>query len=238
MDDAPAVVPATKDHTNRDSVLRFEKTLSNIQQVTARSGKVIAIATAGDEHIHQLVSHVLFVPPAPELLLPILDVIPVPLLAYHSAVPRPEKKVAAITSGALWSPIEEGEAEPRDPLFLPSSRTLPRRSTPPHNAAGHHPNSVILSELSESVARAFARNIQSRRESNGPAVPFRCDDFRLAAARASIEADPKGPWNVLANRNGRHARAIPAETSWSPVIRPHSWQNTNRACSAAPAARR
>ena len=45
-----------------DSVLRYEKTLSNIQEVTARSGKVIAVATEGDDHIGQLVDHVLFVP--------------------------------------------------------------------------------------------------------------------------------------------------------------------------------
>ena len=84
----PVVVLATKDESNRDSVLRYEKTLSNIQEVTARSGKVIAVATHGDEHIGQLVDHVLFVPPAPELLLPVLDVIPLQLLAYHIAVRR------------------------------------------------------------------------------------------------------------------------------------------------------
>jgi glutamine---fructose-6-phosphate transaminase (isomerizing) len=84
----PVVVLATKDESNRDSVLRYEKTLSNIQEVTARSGKVIAVATQGDEQIGQLVDHVLFVPTAPELLLPVLDVIPMQLLAYHIAVRR------------------------------------------------------------------------------------------------------------------------------------------------------
>jgi glucosamine--fructose-6-phosphate aminotransferase (isomerizing) len=84
----PVVVLATKDDSNRDSVLRYEKTLSNIQEVTARSGKVIAVAIEGDEHIRQLVDHVLYVPPASELLLPVLDVIPLQLLAYHIAVRR------------------------------------------------------------------------------------------------------------------------------------------------------
>jgi glutamine---fructose-6-phosphate transaminase (isomerizing) len=84
----PVVVLATKDENNRDSVLRYEKTLSNIQEVTARSGKVIAIAIEGDEHIRQLVDHVLYVPAASELLLPVLDVIPLQLLAYHIAVRR------------------------------------------------------------------------------------------------------------------------------------------------------
>jgi glucosamine--fructose-6-phosphate aminotransferase (isomerizing) len=84
----PVVVLATKDNDNRDSRLRYEKTLSNIQEVTARSGKVIAVAIEGDEEIKQLVDHVLYVPSAPELLLPILDVIPLQLLAYHIAVRR------------------------------------------------------------------------------------------------------------------------------------------------------
>jgi glucosamine--fructose-6-phosphate aminotransferase (isomerizing) len=84
----PVVVLATKDESNPNSVLRYEKTLSNIQEVTARSGKVIAVAIQGDEHIKQLVDHVLYVPPASELLLPVLDVIPLQLLAYHIAVRR------------------------------------------------------------------------------------------------------------------------------------------------------
>jgi glutamine---fructose-6-phosphate transaminase (isomerizing) len=84
----PVVVLATKDESNRDSKLRYEKTLSNIQEVTARSGKVIAVAIEGDEQIAQLVDHVLYVPSAPELLLPVLDVIPLQLLAYHFAVRR------------------------------------------------------------------------------------------------------------------------------------------------------
>jgi len=84
----PVVVLATQDRNNRDSKLRYEKTLSNIQEVTARSGKVIAVAVEGDEQIKQLVDHVLYVPHASELLLSVLDVIPLQLLAYHIAVRR------------------------------------------------------------------------------------------------------------------------------------------------------
>ena len=84
----PVVVLATQDKSNRDSKLRYEKTLSNIQEVTARSGKVIAVAVEGDEEIKQLVDHVLYVPHASELLLAVLDVIPLQLLAYHIAVRR------------------------------------------------------------------------------------------------------------------------------------------------------
>jgi glucosamine--fructose-6-phosphate aminotransferase (isomerizing) len=84
----PVVVLATKDDNNRGSKQRYEKTLSNIQEVTTRSGKVIAVAIEGDEKIGQLVDHVLYVPAAPELLLPVLDVVPLQLLAYHIAVRR------------------------------------------------------------------------------------------------------------------------------------------------------
>jgi len=84
----PVVCIATKDPTDPASVLKYEKTLSNIQEVTARSGRVIAIATEGDKEIQHLVEHVIHIPPAPELLLPILEVVPLQLLAYHIAVRR------------------------------------------------------------------------------------------------------------------------------------------------------
>jgi glucosamine--fructose-6-phosphate aminotransferase (isomerizing) len=84
----PVVVLATQDKSNRDSKLRYEKTLSNIQEVTARSGKVIAVAIEGDKEISQIVDHVLHVPHTSELLLSVLDVIPLQLLAYHIAVRR------------------------------------------------------------------------------------------------------------------------------------------------------
>ena len=84
----PVVVIATKDPDDADSVLRYEKTLSNIKEVKAREGQVIAVAIEGDEEIKESVDHVLFVPQAPELLLPILEVVPLQLLAYHIAVRR------------------------------------------------------------------------------------------------------------------------------------------------------
>lgn len=84
----PVVCIATKDPDDPASVLKYEKTLSNIQEVTARSGRVIAIAIQGDHEIQQLVEHTIYIPPAPELLLPILEVVPLQLLAYHIAVRR------------------------------------------------------------------------------------------------------------------------------------------------------
>ncbi len=84
----PVVCIATRDLSDPTSVQRYEKTLSNIQEVTARSGRVIAIATEGDREIQHLVEHVIHIPPAPELLSPILEVVPLQLLAYHIAVRR------------------------------------------------------------------------------------------------------------------------------------------------------
>ena len=84
----PVVVIATKDPADPASRPQVRKDPLNIQEVTARSGRVIAIATEGDKHIHQLVEHVLEIPAAPELLLPILEVVPLQLLAYHIAVRR------------------------------------------------------------------------------------------------------------------------------------------------------
>jgi glucosamine--fructose-6-phosphate aminotransferase (isomerizing) len=84
----PVVVIATRDANNPGSMLRYEKTISNLKEVKARSGVVIALATEGDEEIKESADHVLYVPAAPEELLPILEIVPLQLLAYHIAVRR------------------------------------------------------------------------------------------------------------------------------------------------------
>ncbi len=87
-EDLPVVILATCDREDPGSVVRYEKTLSNLKEVKARSGTVIAIATEGDEEIREAADHTLFLPKAPELLSPILEVVPLQLLAYHIAVRR------------------------------------------------------------------------------------------------------------------------------------------------------
>jgi glucosamine--fructose-6-phosphate aminotransferase (isomerizing) len=84
----PVVVLATRDESDPASKLRYEKTLSNIQEVTARSGRVIAVATEGDSTIGGLVEHVIHVPHAPEMLSPLIEIVPLQLLAYYIAVRR------------------------------------------------------------------------------------------------------------------------------------------------------
>ncbi len=70
----------------RDSA--YDKIMSNLMEVRARRGKVIAVATEGDEEIRGLADHVIEVPPTLSLLTPMLSVIPLQLLAYHMAVLR------------------------------------------------------------------------------------------------------------------------------------------------------
>jgi glucosamine--fructose-6-phosphate aminotransferase (isomerizing) len=82
----PVVVLAAYDPSNSDSRQRYEKTLSNIQEVKARSGIVVAIANKGDEEISKVADHIIRVPPTDELLLPLLEIVPLQLLAYHIAV--------------------------------------------------------------------------------------------------------------------------------------------------------
>jgi glucosamine--fructose-6-phosphate aminotransferase (isomerizing) len=84
----PVVIIATRDPKDSGSSVRYEKTLSNLKEVKARSGIVIALATDGDEEIKEAADHVIYIPPAPEELLPILEIVPLQLLAYHIAVRR------------------------------------------------------------------------------------------------------------------------------------------------------
>ncbi|MCH2021482.1 MAG: glutamine--fructose-6-phosphate transaminase (isomerizing) [Saprospiraceae bacterium] len=77
----PVVMIATSGRTR-------EKLISNIQEVKARKGKVLAIITEGDEHITQIADYVIEIPKTEEPLTPLLSVIPLQLLAYHIAVLR------------------------------------------------------------------------------------------------------------------------------------------------------
>jgi glucosamine--fructose-6-phosphate aminotransferase (isomerizing) len=68
--------------------MTYDKILSNIEEVRARGGKIIAVATEGDREIHKYAEHVFYVPDCPKSLQPLLTVIPLQLLAYHAAVLR------------------------------------------------------------------------------------------------------------------------------------------------------
>ena len=84
----PVVVIATRDESDAASMTRYEKSVSNLQEVKARDGIVITVVTEGDRLARGSSNHAIEIPAAPELLLPILEVIPLQLLAYHIAVRR------------------------------------------------------------------------------------------------------------------------------------------------------
>ena len=67
---------------------RYEKTVSNLQEVKARDGIVITVVTEGDRLARGSSNHAIEIPAAPQLLSPILEIIPLQLLAYHIAVRR------------------------------------------------------------------------------------------------------------------------------------------------------
>jgi glucosamine--fructose-6-phosphate aminotransferase (isomerizing) len=84
----PVVIIATRDESDPASMIRYEKTISNLQEVKARDGIVIAIVTEGDKLARDTADHIVEIPAAPELLAPILEIVPLQLLAYHIAVRR------------------------------------------------------------------------------------------------------------------------------------------------------
>jgi glucosamine--fructose-6-phosphate aminotransferase (isomerizing) len=77
----PAVFVATKS-------AQYEKILGNIEEVRARGGKTIIVATEGDEQIKQYADHLITIPDTVDQLQPMLTVVPLQLLAYHAAVLR------------------------------------------------------------------------------------------------------------------------------------------------------
>ncbi|MDI6807526.1 MAG: glutamine--fructose-6-phosphate transaminase (isomerizing) [Candidatus Eisenbacteria bacterium] len=77
----PVVFICTKDSA-------YEKIMSNMEEVKARKGRIIAIASEGDKEISKKTDHVIYIPETVELLTPLLSVIPLQLLAYYIAVKR------------------------------------------------------------------------------------------------------------------------------------------------------
>jgi glucosamine--fructose-6-phosphate aminotransferase (isomerizing) len=87
-DKVPVVVIMTRDASDEASCLRYEKSLPSIRELTERGIRVVAVITAGDELIRKTTPYVVPIPDVPVLLQPILEVIPLQLLAYHIAVLR------------------------------------------------------------------------------------------------------------------------------------------------------
>jgi glutamine---fructose-6-phosphate transaminase (isomerizing) len=84
----PVVIIATQDPNDPGSLLRYEKSLGNIAGFKKQSSRVIALASEGDKDVAKLADHTIFIPHAPELLSPILEIVPLQLFAYYMAVKR------------------------------------------------------------------------------------------------------------------------------------------------------
>ncbi len=80
-EEMPVIVIATKDSS-------YEKVVSNIQEVKARGGRILAIVTEGDTQVKEMAEHTIEVPETDDILVPFLAVIPLQLLSYHIAVMR------------------------------------------------------------------------------------------------------------------------------------------------------
>src|SRR5215470_13025859 len=99
----PLVMIATCDRDDSGSVLRYERNVANMEGFKKQGGTVIAVATEGDTKVPALANHTFFVPRAPELLSPILEIVPLQLFAYYIAakrgldVDRPRNLVKAVT---------------------------------------------------------------------------------------------------------------------------------------------
>jgi glucosamine--fructose-6-phosphate aminotransferase (isomerizing) len=87
-DSVPLVVLATVDRALDASVVRYEKTLQLLRDMKVQGAKVIALANRGDDEVAGLVDDCVFVSPASEYLLPILEVIPLQLFSYFMALER------------------------------------------------------------------------------------------------------------------------------------------------------
>ena len=84
----PVVIIATRDPKDAGSMLRYEKSVANIAGFKKQSSRVIAVVSEGDTELAKLADHGIMIPYAPELLSPILEIVPLQLFAYYMAVKR------------------------------------------------------------------------------------------------------------------------------------------------------
>jgi glutamine---fructose-6-phosphate transaminase (isomerizing) len=99
----PLVMIATCDKNDPGSAIRYEKNISNMKGFMKQGATVIALATEGDTEVSKMANHTIFIPKSPELLSPILEIVPLQLFAYYVAakrgldVDRPRNLVKAVT---------------------------------------------------------------------------------------------------------------------------------------------
>ncbi len=87
-DKLPVVIIATCDGEDAGSVRRYERSVHHVEGFRNQGGRVIALATEGDNNVSRLADRTIFIPSAKELLSPILEIVPLQLFAYYMAVQR------------------------------------------------------------------------------------------------------------------------------------------------------
>lgn len=87
-EDTPIVVLAPRDLSDPDSIVRYEKVLQLTRELRRQGGRVLAIATEGDREMEKASNWCLHLPATRELLAPLLEVVPLQLLAFHLAIRR------------------------------------------------------------------------------------------------------------------------------------------------------
>jgi len=101
---AVLVALATRDSNSTDSLLRYQKTVQLLRDMQQQGARIIAIATEGDDVVPSLAQHTIFIPECPEHVAPMLEVVPLQLLAYFTAIDRginvdaPRNLVKAVVS--------------------------------------------------------------------------------------------------------------------------------------------
>jgi glucosamine--fructose-6-phosphate aminotransferase (isomerizing) len=102
-DSVPLVALATRDPHSPDSLHRYEKTVNLLRDMKAQGAEILALATEGDTTVPGLARNTIFIPPCPEHIAPIFEVMPLQMLAYSTAinrgidVDRPRNLVKAVT---------------------------------------------------------------------------------------------------------------------------------------------
>jgi glucosamine--fructose-6-phosphate aminotransferase (isomerizing) len=87
-ENTPVVVLATRDSADPDSMLRYEKVLQLTRELRNQGARILAVATEGDHQMEAISDWCLYLPPSSDLLAPLLEVVPLQLLAFHIAILR------------------------------------------------------------------------------------------------------------------------------------------------------
>ena len=211
----PVFIVATQD-------AHYEKVLSNIQEVKARGGRIIALVTQGDREVAQIADHVIEVHRSDDALVPMLSTIPFQLLSYHIAVmldrnvdqPRNLAKSVTVCSdppAEFGHPVQHGPKvlDLRHRVHQGARASKPRAS----DQTGHHLHNILWPLLE--VTLPHGRGDSGHSSSSGDWSRTRS---RQVSAKQSRQCSLPGPWPTRNLRGPSPPRPTlcPARTSGPP----------------------